>query len=124
MARVLAVDDEAPILALTKRILEHAGHEVIEATGGEAALRMLGETEIDLLITDLVMPGLDGLELIRLVRQRLPHLPIIAVSGGERMGPGTLLGPAGHLGANRTLAKPFSRQDLMTAVDELLGARD
>lgn len=120
MARIVVIDDEASIRQLAARVLEIAGHEVVTASDGAEGLEIISSDAQDLVITDLVMPNVSGLEVIRQVRARWPELPIIAISGGERLGVGNLLDPATELGAHRALAKPFSRQELLAAVNDLL----
>ena len=117
-ASVLVVDDEAGIRELFALTLAGAGYEVAEAEDGKAAMAVLGERRFDLLITDLVMPEREGIETIREVRKRWPDLKILAVSGAFG---GAYLKPAKALGANATLPKPVSRDQLIASVRELLG---
>jgi CheY-like chemotaxis protein len=79
---ILVIDDEPAIRALLRAILTGAGHEVFEAENGAAALRLLERQPAELAICDMLMPGLDGLETIRLLRQAFPALRIVAMSGG------------------------------------------
>jgi len=121
MARILVTDDNPAIRTLLTEILENRGHEVETATEGASALKCLQGAAFEVLITDIFMPGKDGIELIMEVRVQYPNLKIIAISGG---GPGMgmdLLKPAQRLGAMRILRKPVSRADLLQAVDEVLG---
>jgi CheY-like chemotaxis protein len=78
---ILCVDDEAIPLKLRKCVLEKSGFDVIPAASGAEALRMLDEHSVDLVITDLLMPGLSGTELARQIKQRRPELPIVLFSG-------------------------------------------
>ncbi len=73
------------------------------------------------MITDIIMPEMDGIETIMALRREFPEVKIIAISGGSRIGPREFLNLARVLGAHRTLHKPFALQDMMQAVDELLG---
>lgn len=121
MARILVTDDNPAIRTLLTEILENRGHEVETATEGISALKCLQTSAFEVLVTDIFMPGKDGIELIMEVRVLYPNLKIIAISGG---GPGMgmdLLKPAQRLGAMRILRKPVSRADLLQAVDEVLG---
>ena len=121
MPRILVTDDNAAIRILLTEILEARGYEVETAAEGTAALKLLQQGPFDVLITDIFMPGKDGIELIMEVRVLHPNVKMIAISGG---GPGMgmdLLKPAQRLGALRILRKPVSRADLLQAVDEVLG---
>ncbi|NUB12989.1 response regulator [Azospirillum brasilense] len=126
MARILVIDDVPAFTALLRMTLETQGHQVAEANDGLSGLSMLEREPFDLAIVDMMMPGLDGIELIRRLRARnASHAPsIIAMSGGTADFPAafSLTLSAMH-GANRVLYKPFDTSELTTAVDELLAAR-
>jgi len=79
--RILCVDDEAIPLSLRKSVLERSGFEVIAINSGAAALEVIEREPIDLVLTDMLMPGLSGTELARAIKQRRPELPIILFSG-------------------------------------------
>lgn len=96
--------------------LEQAGHQVEEAADGESGLRLLGDHNVDLVVTDIIMPNIEGLELIRRLRQRHPGIKIIVVSGSPPMGTVSMLDAALKLGANLAVAKPFTPRDLNDAV--------
>ena len=117
MAKILIVDDEETIREVIKKILEQTGHEIIEASEGEEALRLQAACEADLIITDLVMPGLNGSELIRRVRREYPKTRIIVISGFG--GEGNANGASG-LRADKILEKPFNILELLKAVEDLL----
>lgn len=116
MARILLVEDEVDLRAMVKEVLESEGHEVEEASSGTGALQSYAVTPPDLIITDLVMPGTDGIEIIMKLRKSHPNLKIIAMSGGK------YLDLAGHLGATHTLLKPFTKQAVLDIVKEALGS--
>jgi CheY-like chemotaxis protein len=82
-------------------------------------MQRLTEQQPDLVITDLVMPEMEGIETIQAFRRRCPALPMIAISGGGRLGPDNYLSMAGQIGANRTFEKPFRMEEILTAVREL-----
>ena len=116
MARLLVVDDEEADRIVLKTILERADHEVFTAQDGREALEVFGVGGIQVLITDLQMSQVHGLELITIVRDFDPRPPIIAISGtGE-----VQLEMAQALGAQKTLTKPVNPQALLTAVREVL----
>jgi CheY-like chemotaxis protein len=119
---VLVVDDEMEPRATLSRLLQRAGYEVVTAANGVEALSMARFVATDLVITDILMPEKEGLETIVELRRLYPRLPLIAVSGGGVVSPKSYLTLAKRLGADRTLAKPFNFEQLLTAVRELLDA--
>lgn len=119
MATVLVVDDEPLFRDYLRKILEREGHQVVEAADGADGVRKVDDNEIDLVITDIVMPKMDGIDFIMDLNKRKPNMGVIAVSGGGRPS-GCFLIPAKALGAARTLSKPFSRGELVTVVSEVL----
>jgi DNA-binding response OmpR family regulator len=100
----------------------NAGHQVTTAPNGAAALRALESGTFDVIVTDIVMPDMEGLELIRKVRKTHASLPIIAMSGGGTGSTQDYLALAANFGAAKTLEKPFALEDLTAAIDEVLGA--
>ena len=123
MARILLIDDEADFRSTIRRMLERAGHEVVDAENGRDGLAKLEQQACDLVLTDIIMPDMEGLETVQRVRKRAPELPIIAMSGGGRVSAMRPLAVASLLGAVRSLDKPFGRAELLGAVDEALGAQ-
>jgi CheY-like chemotaxis protein len=121
MARILIIDDEADIRGLYRRLLEAAGHEVIEAPDGDVGVKLYRKGRTDLIITDIIMPEKEGIQTIMELRRDFPQVKIIAISGGgTAMASATCLHLAKGLGAARTLAKPFSKQELLDSVEEVL----
>ncbi len=120
MARVLVVDDAPNSRRATATMLRRSGHEVHEAEGGEAALVWLRCEPCDLVVTDILMPNGDGIELIRGLAATRPHVPVIAVSGGGRLNAGPYLSMAGNLGASAVLRKPFEPEELLRRVADVL----
>ena len=117
---ILVIDDDEPIRELLRAILEREGYRVLEAPDGDEGLKQFTETPTDLVITDLIMPGKEGIETIRDLRQKFPGVKIIAVSGGGRIGPDSYLKMAKGVGALRTLRKPFDRTVLLKTVEEVI----
>ena len=113
---VLVVDDDDYVRSFMVRVLDAAGYLVDEATDGRVALKRFAAARPDLVITDLVMPEMEGLEFIRELRRRAPDLPILAISGGGRGDPRVYLGLAKQLGAWQTLEKPFDREALLAVL--------
>lgn len=124
MARILVIDDDDFVRTLVKRALTRDGHTVVDAADGDAGMELLREGGWDLVVTDIVMPGKEGIELIMEIREGSPDLPILAISGG---GGGTApqgpLRDARMLGADAALAKPFELEALSRLVSELLSGR-
>jgi two-component system, chemotaxis family, chemotaxis protein CheY len=120
MARIIVIDDNDAVRLTMRRTLERAGHEVLEASDGEAGLKLLAETGAPLVITDIFMPGQDGIVTVRRIRKEFPGVRVIAVSGGDATGRMDLRKDAELLGAERTLRKPFAPAELVRAVQETL----
>jgi len=120
MAKILVIDDEPALRNILRLTLEQAKHEVIEAPDGEAGSKIARNEEIDLLITDLIMPNREGIETIREARKCMPDLKIIAISGGGHSRGPDILDLAEKMGADRTYKKPFKPDEIAAAVDELI----
>jgi two-component system, response regulator, stage 0 sporulation protein F len=114
MATILIIDDEAPIRTLLRTTLEAAGHKVVEATNGRVGLDLYRLKPTDLIITDIAMPEMNGLDLMLALTRQFLNAKVIAISGegGEK----NVLDVAKLLGARRTFQKPFSMQQLLDAV--------
>jgi DNA-binding NtrC family response regulator len=121
MKRILIVDDDATLRRLLGQTLTEQGYEIQSADNGAVALRLLREQPVDLLITDIIMPDVEGLETIVTCRKEHPALKILAISGGGRLSAADYLPVARGLGATETLAKPFSVEQLLEIVQRLLG---
>ena len=116
MANILIVDDEEMDRFLEARIIEDAGHTPFFAGDGEAAMTMYAENDIALVVTDLRMPRVDGLSLIKAILAINPDASIIAVSGLAQH-----LDKAEELGAVAGLVKPVRPEDLLETIQEILG---
>lgn len=123
MAKILIIDDEEDIRIILRHSLEAAGHVVVEATDGHAGVRVWRAERPELVVTDIVMAGADGLELITELRRQDPGVKVIAMSGDGLRGKQTLLDESVRLGALRVINKPFDLHELLQAVKELLGQR-
>jgi DNA-binding response OmpR family regulator len=121
MARILVIDDDAEIRRMIKIILEKAGHVAFVADDGNEALTLSRQNLVDLVITDILMPLRDGLDVILDIRSNRRDTKIIAMSGG---GPGMssdgCLILASDLGADAVLQKPISKSELLTTIKQLL----
>ncbi|MEO5331635.1 MAG: response regulator [Magnetococcus sp. YQC-5] len=124
MTRILIIEDDRQIREVLKQMLERAGYETDLAADGAEGLRCFRVRPADMVITDILMPGKDGLETIDELTRDDPDLPIIAISGG---GPGEkaqfALEMAQTCGARRILAKPFSRKEILAMVHEVLSEK-
>jgi CheY-like chemotaxis protein len=120
MARILIVDDTTDMRELLKNIVELAGHQVVEADSGRAGLERFKAQPADVVMTDIIMPDMDGNELIAKLRALDPKVKIVAVSGGGRVRNLGVLQVAQKFGADRVLSKPFRKEDVLRVVDELL----
>ncbi|MDP6777148.1 MAG: response regulator [Candidatus Latescibacteria bacterium] len=120
MARILVIEDDPFMGALLYQLLGDEGHDVVQASDGEEGMRLHGQSPADLLITDIVMPGKEGLATIREFQKVSPDVPIIAISGGGLTGK-NYLPLAEDLGASRIFTKPFKPEDILAAIGDLLG---
>jgi CheY-like chemotaxis protein len=118
--RILVIDDEDLIREVVKEMLEAEGYVVSMAANGKEGLRLYQKELPDLIITDIFMPEMEGLETIRELQRDSPEVKIIAISGGGEKGMLSFLTYAKRFGALRTLEKPFAREELLTTVRELL----
>ena len=123
MASILVVDDNVALANTIHRVLERSGHEVRVALTGLAGARQYREQAADLVLLDIHMPDMDGIELLAQLRAIAPALPVIVMSGGDQTRGLDLLGDAMLLGAFATLAKPFSLDELLGTVTRALAAR-
>ncbi len=110
---ILVMDDEPGIRLLLARALKAAGAIVHEAPNGKIGSQILERTQIDLVITDIIMPEKEGVETIVDIRTRWPHIKIIAITGGGRIDPAVFLTLAEQLGADLTMKKPLNIKALV-----------
>ena len=120
MSRILVVDDDQQVREMIKLTLERDGYEVVEAGDGNEAIDVYCREEFDLVITDIVMPGKEGIETIMELRGINPKAKIIAISGGGRINPEDYLKWARRFGVTKTFTKPVDRDKLLEAVGNLL----
>ena len=122
MPRILVIDDDPDVRGSLNKILTRAGYDVVEAADGAAGIALQHTNPADVIITDIFMPGLDGLQTIRQLKKEGSGVKVIAVSGGDRTGTVDLKEHARLLGAFKVLAKPFEMRDVLAAVKEALDA--
>jgi|SRR6185503_19467004 len=123
MARILVIEDEGGLRHVLAGALAAAGHDVVEAENGKEALLRYGQTRPDLVITDLYMPEMDGMEVVIALRKASPALKVIVISGGGDLHmPDIALKTALALGAFRAIDKPFELQPFLETVEQALAA--
>ena len=128
VSRILVIDDEDAIRRVVRRLLELEGHAITEAASGSEALQVLGQQSFDVILTDVYMPNLDGIELLRQIQKTGQPMPaIVAMSGEFSPNRADMLRTMEALGATDTLAKPFTTEELhatITRAVETSGSRD
>src|SRR5262245_28681591 len=122
MPQILVVDDDPFIRALLRSLLGKEGHDVREARDGHEALRAVAAARPDLVLCDLFMPGLGGLQTIRELARAAPGLPVVVMSSGAAESRLDALPAAARLGAAGALDKPFSGKALLAVVKRVLAA--
>lgn len=123
MPKILIIDDDAVMRHALRSTLERRGHQVAEAGDGEAGVAVYKETVFDLVITDIIMPGMEGLETVMAIRKFSPAQKIIAMSAGGKGSADDYLQMAARFGAARTIRKPFEVNEFLSAVDAVLAAK-
>jgi DNA-binding response OmpR family regulator len=124
MKHILLVEDDESLRSLLRISLEKMGYTVTEARDGKEALKLYKDAPVDLVLTDIMMPEKEGLEIIRELRRGNPELKIIAMSGGGRTNARDTLKMAKLFGATAVFGKPFSFVELRTMVVKLLSPED
>jgi DNA-binding response OmpR family regulator len=129
MTRVIIIDDEEDIRLVLKDVLERAGFDVEVASNGSDGMELLRKQRAELVITDVIMPGKDGVETAYDIRMEFPNTKIIVISGGGNVNPmeyeptaiktTAYLASATEAGADLTLTKPFDRDEIVSAVRKL-----
>lgn len=120
---ILVIDDDPEFRETMAEMLTSLGHRAITAAEGETGFRQFRAHRPDLIVTDILMPHREGLETIRRLRSIDLDVPIIAISGDGDYGSCRFLEAAREFGANHTLVKPFTLQQLEAAIGCLLGAK-
>jgi CheY-like chemotaxis protein len=122
MKNILIIDDDDLFRGMTKKLLEKSGYTVAEASDGQSGLKVAAEMSPDLIVTDIIMPNMDGLETITALRKNEPTMKIIAVSGGGRIASTCYLPTAKVMGAHKSFDKPFDHNEFLEAIKELLSS--
>ena len=120
MPTILVIDDENEMRKCLKQMLVRDGHTVLLAEDGKKGIRKLQSNKIDIVITDIFMPNKEGLETIREIKSDYHGINIVAISGGGQIGLKNCFDWAIQFGADKTLAKPFSNQELLRTINEFV----
>ena len=123
MAKVLVIEDNADVRSVICRALQRVGHTVLEGADGQEGFDQVLRHRLDLVITDILMPGQEGIETIQQIKRLEPELPIIAISGVIREGAFSVLDDALLMGADLALEKPFDALALIAAVERTLRSK-
>jgi CheY-like chemotaxis protein len=125
MTRILIIDDDAAVRSATKILLEAKGFEAVAVADGKSGIAAINNDSFDLVIVDLFMPDMDGLETTKAIRQSKPSMPIIAISGflfgGQCPEMPNFDAMAAEAGAISTLYKPFRPSELLQAIQKAIG---
>ncbi|MGE3333094.1 MAG: response regulator [Rhodospirillaceae bacterium] len=121
MAHILLVEDSPEVSLSVREILSAAGHTVEDAASGKEALVRLKNGRFDAIVSDIWMPEMDGIALLKEIRGAGNNIPVVVISGGAPNAPLTYTAPlAATFGANVVVYKPFERAELMKAIDTAL----
>lgn len=121
MAHILLVEDSSEVSLSVREILASAGHTVEDAASGKEALKKLKASRFDAIVSDIWMPEMDGIALLKEIRGAGNEIPVVVISGGAPNAPLTYTAPlAATFGANMVVYKPFERAELLKAVDNVL----
>ncbi len=120
MTRILVIDDEPSILILLKKILEREGYDVLTASNGKEGMALFHAHPVNLVVTDLIMPEKEGIEVIMELKRNHPAVPVIAISGGGVNSSESYLTIAREVGAHVVLKKPVPKEVFIQAIEHLL----
>ncbi|MDA0709380.1 MAG: response regulator [bacterium] len=123
MARILIIDDDKQIRVALRHLLQSNGHVVEEAINGEEGLASFQSQPADLVLLDILMPGISGLEVIGKLQEHTANVSIVTLSSAHKVGRANLLSASVLLGAVRSLQKPYDPVHLIGVIDELLATR-
>jgi DNA-binding NtrC family response regulator len=117
---ILVIDDEPALREILSQVLTTAGHRVVGAGNGKEASKALTTSAFDVVVTDVIMPEKDGMQVISELRKKFPEVRIIAMSGGGHVSRDQYLKIAKGLGAHAVLEKPFTNQKLLDTIEALI----
>ncbi len=123
MASILVIDDDVQVRSMLRKILENEGYQVTDAPNGKIGMELFKEGAVDLVITDIIMPEKEGIEVVGELLDNSPDTKIIVISGGSRnLSADNLLLSAKMLGAHCAMLKPFEIEELLSSIRQLLGS--
>jgi CheY-like chemotaxis protein len=120
LARILIIDDDQYVRDVLRQMLEPEGYEVDDACNGDDGVRIFSEQRQDLVITDILMPGMGGVQIIMELRLLSPDVKIIAISGGDQIAPEYYLKMIKNFDTLYEMKKPIMREPLLQAVRSIL----
>lgn len=120
MTRILVIEDDELARESVTLMLEENGYEVEMASDGDVGLKMFAQEHFDLVVTDLIMPEVNGMDVLSQIKQEHPETRVIVISGGGRLTPISYLDVAKKLGADDVLTKPFTAFELTSAAAMVL----
>ena len=120
MQKILIIDDDMDFRTMLVKLLERNGFEVKGAANGLEGIEALKDFEASCIVTDIIMPEMDGIETIIQIRRDHPETKLIAISGGGRIGPTDYLNAARALGAHKVFTKPFDNEEFVSYLKELI----
>jgi len=120
LSRILVIDDDEQVREVLSLMLKHEGYEVLTAANGFDGVNLYKEEGADLVITDILMPGMGGVQTIMELRLISPEVKVIAISGGDQIAPEYYLRVIKNLGTLHEMKKPINRVELIQAVQGLL----
>lgn len=120
MKRILVIDDDPIMRETIKDILQYEDYYVVDAADGREGMALLQKETFDMIVTDVLMPEKDGIEVIMEAKKRQPKIQIVAISGGGYISAENYLKMAGDLGASATVVKPFDIDLFIDKVNSLL----
>jgi DNA-binding response OmpR family regulator len=120
-SKILIIDDDPLLRELAVELLTEAGYDCAVAEDGQLGIASLEARTVDLILLDMIMPNMDGVETLSLIKARWPDIPVVVMTAGARsMGLQTLLRLAANLGADEVMPKPLRREILLPMADQLL----
>lgn len=120
MASILIIDDEPLMQDMLFQMLNQESWQVTVAKTSTSAMELIKTQDFDLIITDIIMPDVEGFEIIMFLTEEKPDIPIIAISGGARISPTSYLKIAEKMGARFVFEKPFKKDEFLNAIKECL----
>lgn len=120
MSQILVVEDDPHFRSMVARILKSQGYGVHEAANGRECISMMDSLEVDVVIVDMLMPEVDGIETIIKLKQTHNEVKIIGMSGGGMVNGAEYLHMAKQFGVDQTLLKPFTRDEMMVAIHSIM----